>query len=59
MKAKKFEKKLELNKKTIADLSNREMGEVQGGLASGFTCPNCPPPLTVSRCETVCGGPYC
>jgi len=31
MKTKKFEKKLVLNRKTIADLNNREMFTVNGG----------------------------
>jgi hypothetical protein len=58
MKAKKFDKKLSLNKKTISDLNISEMGNIQGGLPSGATCPNCPI-TTYSRCLTVCGGPYC
>ena len=58
MKAKKFDKKLAFNKKTIADLSNREMGRIQGGIPSGNTCPNCQI-TNYSRCLTVCGGPYC
>jgi len=32
MNAKKFDKKLALNKKTIADLNNKEMKKVFGGL---------------------------
>ncbi len=32
MKTKKLDKKLVLNKKTIADLSDCEMGKVQGGI---------------------------
>jgi hypothetical protein len=49
MKAKKFDKKLVLNKKTISDLNNLEMVEVKGGMDR--------PPS--SRCFTVCGGPAC
>lgn len=32
MKSKEFKKKLELNKKTITDLSNRQMNVIHGGL---------------------------
>jgi hypothetical protein len=49
MKAKKFDKKLVLNKKTISDLSNLEMVELKGGIDR--------PPS--SGCVTVCGGPWC
>jgi len=42
MKPLKFYKNLKLNKKTIADLNNREMGNVQGGGPSGLSCPICP-----------------
>jgi hypothetical protein len=41
MKTKRFDKKLVLNKTTIADLSNLEMNAVQGGttlLCTHFTC---------------------
>jgi hypothetical protein len=31
MKPKKFQKKLTLNKKTIADLSNGQLGKIKGG----------------------------
>lgn len=34
MKTKQFEKRLTLNKKTIADLSNEQMNHVKGGCAS-------------------------
>jgi hypothetical protein len=46
MKTKKFEKKLTLNKKTIADLSNSQLGIIKGAIQSfpGLTCP------TVSLC---------
>jgi hypothetical protein len=50
MKSKKFEKKLELNKETIANLKINQMKDIRGGLApseksecatcSGCTCPN-------------------
>jgi hypothetical protein len=58
MKSKKFDKKLVLGKKTIVDLNNGEMDEIQGGGPSGQTCPNCQV-TTWSRCLTVCGGPAC
>jgi hypothetical protein len=60
MKTKKFNKKLTLNKATIVDLSNCEMGKIQGGIPSGVTCPNCPI-TTYSRCLTQCtpGGAAC
>jgi hypothetical protein len=58
MKLKKFRKKLNLNKKTIADLKNVELVKIQAGGPSGLTCPNCAV-TTYSRCLTVCGGPYC
>jgi hypothetical protein len=50
MKSKKFEKKLMLNKKTIADLNSDKMGNVHGGVVNSQTgscclvhtdCPNC------------------
>jgi len=50
MKAKKFDKKLALNKKTVADLSNFEMGKIQGG-------GHCPPTVTV--CQSKCGVSHC
>jgi len=34
MKSKNFTKKLTLNKKTIADLSNEQLNQVKGGCAS-------------------------
>ena len=42
MKTKKFEKKLSLNKKTVANLSNKEMFGVHGG--------ELPPPSERSLC---------
>ncbi len=47
MKAKNFSRKLELNKKTIADLDGDAMKKVQGGLTE-YPC------ITerVTRCET-------
>lgn len=47
MKAKKFNKKLALNKKTIANLKQDEMGDALGGgsqkICSVSFCPECPP----------------
>lgn len=47
MKKKSFNKKLTLNKKTIVDLENTEMGDAKGGVNSMDTycetrCPTCP-----------------
>ncbi|MCX6579019.1 MAG: class I lanthipeptide [Candidatus Aminicenantes bacterium] len=62
MKTKKFDKKLALNKKTIADLSNGEMGKIQGGgydtaLSHCLACME----TNYSRCLTQCppGGAGC
>ena len=38
MKKKDFNKKLALNKKTIADLGNTEMNDVKGGADTDFPC---------------------
>jgi hypothetical protein len=60
MKAKRFDKKLALNKTTIADLSNREMGKIQGGgpktnISNCLACPE----TTYSHCLSQCGGAAC
>jgi natural product precursor len=49
MKIKKFQKKLALNKNTIAHLSYEELLKIKGGRPK--------PPS--SACGTVCGGPWC
>jgi len=49
MKAKKFDKKLVLNKKTISDLSNLEMVKVKGGIHRPPTYSNC-----FTNCATPC-----
>jgi hypothetical protein len=41
MKPKKVEKKLFLNKKTVADLNNRQMTHLRGGIATGDTVEVC------------------
>jgi hypothetical protein len=65
MKSKKFQKKLSLNKKTVADLNPGAMNGVRGGgtvtsvnvvciptaLVCTVTC-TCP---TINTCETYCG----
>lgn len=54
MKTKKFEKKLVLNKKTIANLGNNELGNALGGGIpdpTGYTC-------LVETCPTDCGTCY-
>lgn len=50
MKTKKFQKKLTLNKKTIAHLSYEELLKIKGGKH------NLQPS---SACGSVCGGPWC
>ena len=58
MKTKQFNKKLSLNKKTVANLNNGDMNAVQGGQSlvkdtcsldtgGGFTC-------DITRCASVC-----
>lgn len=49
MKTKKFQKKLTLNKKTIADLSNRQLKKVYGGAYKP----------TLSRLPYICGDTEC
>jgi natural product precursor len=46
MKTKTFSKKLSLNKKTVADLNNREMQGVHGGATEKSVC--------ITRCVTNC-----
>lgn len=46
MKAKKFDKKLVLNKKTISDLNNLEMKSLKGGIKFETSC-----------CFSACGKP--
>ncbi|HLP47074.1 MAG TPA: class I lanthipeptide [Candidatus Kapabacteria bacterium] len=59
MKTKRFNKKLVLNKKTIADLSNFEMGKIQGGLITTSRLGTCFETIC-TRCETNCpAGAYC
>ncbi|HLP48111.1 MAG TPA: class I lanthipeptide [Candidatus Deferrimicrobium sp.] len=57
MKNKKFYKKLEINKRTIADLSNDEMNEVKGGASKLSICLceytayyTCPPYTLETQC---------
>ena len=59
MKTKKFDKKLTLNKKTIADLSNPEMEKIQGGVVSLPLSACCV--TEYSKCLTQCvpGGALC
>jgi hypothetical protein len=57
MKTKKFNKRLALNKKTIADLNNSQMDAVYGGdLGSKPFTVCCPTELT---CFNSCGGTAC
>jgi hypothetical protein len=41
MKKQKLERKLTLSKKTVANLGNREMKEVKGGVDETFNYPTC------------------
>lgn len=74
MKAKKFHRKLSLNKKTVAHLNNGQMDDVLGGANKTtttaplcqFSCVDtcritcdCTETCTCSECGTICGGPYC
>ena len=69
MKQKKFNKKLLLSKKTIADLDSFTGEQIHGGAAvevptTGWCsartlCDLHTDCYNVSRCMTVCGGPYC
>ena len=56
MKLKKFEKKLALNKKTIADLGDNELGKVKGGIWPTFPLTNCcpEPTWTIEPEQTSC-----
>jgi hypothetical protein len=53
MGSKKFSKKLRLSKKTIANLNNGEMKNVQGG-TSPSNCPMFCDTYGVDSCPTVC-----
>jgi natural product precursor len=68
MKPKKLNKNLLLNKKTIADLNNKEMNVVYGGAVTnslGIDCDTGCPCLTriyvtcLSGCVTCTGNPQC
>lgn len=57
MKTKKFEKKLNLNKKTISSLEVYEMKNARGAGPSGVTCPQTcdicfTPECTVNHCTS-------
>jgi hypothetical protein len=52
MKSQKFSKKLSLNKKTIAHLSDNEKQAIQGG-QSKIPCPTDLCPTSPQRCPTV------
>jgi len=68
MKTKKFGEKLALNKKTIANLGNVQLGKVRGGV-SGYATGCCPTEVTnldctLLTCETcptcvTCAGLTC
>jgi hypothetical protein len=52
MKAKKIDKKLVLNKKTVAHLEQEQMNRVQGGKPITWDI-FCPPADTIRTCATV------
>ncbi len=61
MKIKKFNKRLSLNKKTIADLNNKEMKNLHGGgpVSELTDCPSCRatvccPPTLGTACWVSC-----
>jgi len=54
MKTKKFSKRLSLNKKTVAHLATKEMGNAKGG-ASVYSDCTCNPPT--ESCQTWCIAP--
>ena len=58
MKSKKFSKKLSLNKKTIAHLTDNEKQAIQGGY-SPIPCQTDMCPTGKIRCPTVSGDIYC
>jgi natural product precursor len=53
MKTKKFNKKLALNKNTIANLGNQEMISVKGGEFTDDTCGSCYPQTFCMGCPTL------
>ncbi len=70
MKTKKFSKKLALNKKTIADLNNGQLGRIKGGRTFTTCAPElctegeCQTPACTETCDTqcwftLCGGYTC
>jgi hypothetical protein len=52
MKTKKFEKKLTLNKKTVANLNILAMKNVQGGVMTQTECLTCPIEYSPLPCNT-------
>lgn len=56
MKTKKFNKKLSLNKKTIANLVNKELNDVRGGISEGTDCGFCNTEGIACRPTTQCTG---
>ena len=54
MKKEKFQKKLNINKKTVANLSEEKLDGLRGGISGGNKSCDCTEPLT--RCPvTNCG----
>jgi hypothetical protein len=52
MKTKKFEKKLTLNKKTVADLANSEMNKANGGGLVLPTLRKCTYSCEITNCDS-------
>ena len=53
MKTKKLTKKLVLNKETVTNLNNREMGVLQGGAKTDITC------MTICDTDFSCADTNC
>jgi natural product precursor len=53
MKTKKFNKKLALNKNTIANLRSQDMNSAKGGIFTDDTCDSCYPPTYCLGCPTL------
>ena len=53
MKRKRINKKLVLNKKTVAHLNNQVMNGIHGGLVTDDTCDSCNPETQCLGCETL------
>jgi hypothetical protein len=64
MKTKRFEKKLALKKKTVANLNDELLYQVKGGILTvGYTCRTCVQScfcnITKDTCQIDCTGTMC